>query len=79
MTVDELRTAVMALPLEEKKAFILETLQPLAREAMADPNFLSQLVPVFLGIVKESGLDLQQLIQFASMFAGGQPENAPRA
>jgi hypothetical protein len=79
MTVDELRTAVMALPLEEKKAFILETLQPLAKEAMADPNFLSQLVPVFLGIVKESGLDLQQLIQFASMFAGGQPGSTPQA
>jgi len=78
MTVDELRTAVMDLPLEEKKAFILETLQPLAREAMADPNFLSQLVPVFLGIVKESGLDLQQLVQFASMFAGGQPGSAPQ-
>ncbi len=30
-----------------------------------------QLLPVFLAIVKESGLDLQQLIQFAAMFGGG--------
>lgn len=65
----------MALPLEEKKAFILETLQPLSKEAMQDPSFLMQLFPVFLSIVRESGLDLQQLIQFASMF-GGAPASA---
>lgn len=75
MTVQELKTTVMALTLEEKKAFILETLQPLAKDAMADPSFLMQLLPVFLGIVKESGLDLQQLIQFAAMF-GGSPAAA---
>jgi hypothetical protein len=70
MTVQKLKESVMALPLEEKKVFILDTLQPLAKEAMQDPTFLMQLFPVFLAIVKESGLDLQQLIQFASMFGG---------
>ena len=71
MTVAELNSAVMALTPEQKKAFILETLPPLAKDAMADPSFLMQLLPVFLGIVKESGLDLQQLLQFAAMFGGG--------
>ena len=40
---------------------------------MADPSFLMQLFPVFLAIIRESGLDLQQLIQFAAMFGGGAP------
>ncbi len=75
MTVQKLKESVMALPLEEKKAFILETLQPLAKEAMQDPTFLMQLFPAFLAIIQESGLDLQQLIQFASMF-GGTPATA---
>jgi hypothetical protein len=75
MTIHKLKESVMALPLEEKKAFILETLQPLAKDAMQDPAFLMQLFPVFLAIVKESGLDLQQLIQFAAMF-GGAPASA---
>lgn len=70
MTAQQLKESVMALPLEEKKAFILETLQPLSKEAMQDPSFLMQLFPVFLAIVKESGLDLQQLVQFAAMFSG---------
>ena len=70
MTVDELKTAVMALPADEKKAFILETLQPLAKDALQDPSFLMQLLPVFLGIVKDSGVDLQQLLQFATLFGG---------
>jgi hypothetical protein len=68
MTAEELKTAVLALDAEEKKAFILETLPPLAKDAMQDPSFLMQLFPVFLGIIKESGLDLQQLLQFATMF-----------
>jgi hypothetical protein len=77
MTVHKLKESVMALPMEEKKAFILETLHPLAKEAMQDPSFLMQLFPVFLAIVKDSGLDLQQLIQFASMF-GGMPASAEK-
>ena len=70
MTVQELKTAVMALDTEQKQAFILEALPALAKDAMQDPAFLMQLLPVFLGIVKESGLDLQQLLQFASLMGG---------
>lgn len=70
MTVEELKQSVMALSVEEKKVFIIETLPGLARDAMQDPAFLMQLLPVFLAIVKESGLDLQQVIQFAAMFGG---------
>lgn len=76
MTVTELKAAVMALDTEQKQAFILETLPPLAKDAMADPSFLMQLLPVFLGIVKESGLDLQQLLQFAAMVGGGAANDA---
>lgn len=70
MTVAELKSAVLALSAEEKKAFILETLPDLAREGMQDPSFLMQLFPVFMGMLKESGLDLQQLLQFAAMMGG---------
>ncbi|TNF51338.1 MAG: hypothetical protein EP304_00670 [Deltaproteobacteria bacterium] len=62
MTQQEITDAVMALSLEEKQAFILETLPDLAKEAMEDKTFLMQLLPVFLGIVQESGLDLAQLM-----------------
>ena len=62
MTQQEITNAVMALSLEEKQAFILETLPGLAKEAMQDKSFLMQLLPVFLGIVQESGLDLAQLM-----------------
>jgi len=62
MTQQEITAAVMALSLEEKQAFILETLPGLAKDAMEDKTFLMQLLPVFLGIVQESGLDLAQLM-----------------
>ncbi|PLX85331.1 MAG: hypothetical protein C0617_04465 [Desulfuromonas sp.] len=70
MTIDELKGAVLALGADEKKAFILETLPELAKDAMQDPGFLTQLLPVFLGILKDSGMDLQQLLQLASMMSG---------
>lgn len=76
MTVQELKTAVMALDTTEKQAFIREALPSLAKDAMQDPSFMMQMLPIFLGIVKESGLDLQQLVQFAALM-GGAP-NAPR-
>lgn len=66
MTQQELSDAVMAMSLEEKKAFILSTLPGLAKDAMADKTFLMQLLPLFLGIVKESGLDLAQLLPLLS-------------
>ncbi len=62
MTQQEITDAVMALSLEEKKAFIIKTLPGLAKDAMEDKSFLMQLLPVLLGIVKESGLDLAQLL-----------------
>jgi hypothetical protein len=67
MTVEELKTAVMALSTEEKKTFILETLPDLAGDVIKEPGFMMQLFPVLLGILKESGMDLQQLLQFATM------------
>ena len=67
MTVEELKTAVMALSLEEKKTFILEALPDLAGDVIKEPGFMMQLFPVLLGILKESGMDLQQLLQFATM------------
>lgn len=62
MTQQEIINAVVALSLEEKKAFIINTLPDLAKDAMEDKSFLLQLLPIFLGIVKESGLDLAQLL-----------------
>ncbi len=70
MTVEELKTAVLALDDEQKKAFILETLPSMAQDVMKDPTFMMQLFPVFLGILKESGMDLQQLLQLATMMGG---------
>ena len=72
MTQQELTDALMALSLEEKKAFIVNTLPGLAKEAMEDKSFLLQLLPVFLGIVKESGLDLAQLLPLISSMPMGE-------
>jgi len=66
MTQQEMTDAVMALSLEEKKSFIIETLPSLAKDAMQDKTFLPQLLPVLLGIVKESGLGLAQLLPLLS-------------
>jgi hypothetical protein len=62
MTQQEITDAVMAMSLEDKKAFIIQTLPGLAKDAMTDKSFLLQMLPVFLGIVKDSGLDLAQLL-----------------
>jgi hypothetical protein len=74
MTVEEIKTALMALSTEEKKAFILETLPDLAGEVIKEPGFMMQLFPVLLGILKESGMDLQQLLQFATMMGDQQKQ-----
>lgn len=71
MSIEELQAAIMALSTEEKQKFILNTLPDLAKEAMEDSSFMMQLLPVFLGIVKQSGLDIQQLLQFAALHGGG--------
>ncbi|MBW6512302.1 MAG: hypothetical protein K0A93_09380 [Desulfuromonadaceae bacterium] len=62
MTQQELSDAVMTLSLEDKKKFIITTLPNLAKDAMEDPGFLLELLPIMLGIVKDSGLDLAQLM-----------------
>lgn len=73
MTQQELTDAVMALSLEEKKAFIVNTLPGLAKDAMEDKTFLLQMLPVILGIVKESGLDFAQLLPLL-----GSPQKNPQ-
>lgn len=70
MSIEELQSAIMSLSTEEKQKFILNTLPDLASEAMQDPTFMMKLLPVFLGIVKQSGLDIQQLLQFAALQGG---------
>jgi hypothetical protein len=72
MTQQEITDAVMALSLEEKKTFIIETLPALAKDAMVDKSFLLQLLPVLLGIVKESGLDLAQLLPLLNTMPMGE-------
>ena len=72
MTQQELTDAVMALSLEEKKAFIINTLPDLAKDAMEDKSFLLQMLPIFLGIVKEAGLDLAQLLPLISSMPMGE-------
>lgn len=67
MNTDELKAALLGLSIEEKKTFILETLPDLAGDVIKEPGFMMQLFPVLLGILKESGMDLQQLIQLATM------------
>lgn len=72
MSPEEIKTALLGLSKEEKQAFILETLPDLAKEVIQEPGFMMQLFPVMLEILKESGMDLQQLMQFATMMGNPQ-------
>ncbi len=72
MTVEEIKAALLALSMEEKKAFVLGTLPELSKDLIKEPGFMLQLFPVLLGILKESGMDLQQLMQLASMMQQNQ-------
>ncbi len=72
MTVEEIKAALLALSMEEKKAFVLGTLPELSKDLIKEPGFMLQLFPVLLGILKESGMDLQQLLQLASMMQQNQ-------
>lgn len=67
MTTEEIKSALLGLSKEEKQAFILETLPDLTKDVINEPGFMMQLFPVFLGILKESGVDLQQLLQMMTM------------
>ncbi len=69
MTPEELKEAVLALDSDARKAFLLDALPELAKDAMQDQMFLIQLFPIFLKLLKESGIELAQLLQMASMFA----------
>lgn len=74
MTVADLKSALMALTVEEKKEFILATLPGLTRDVIKEPGFMLQLFPVLLGILKESGMDMQQLLQLATMLSSQQSQ-----
>ena len=67
MSTEEIKSALLGLSIEEKKAFIIDTLPELTKDVIKEPGFMMQLFPVLLGILKESGMDLQQLLQFATM------------
>jgi hypothetical protein len=71
MSVDELKNAVLALEGDEKKQLLLQTLPQLSREVMQDRDFLMQLLPIFMGLIKDSRIDLGQLAQM--MMNGNRP------
>ena len=70
MNVEELKQEVMQLTTAEKQEFILTALPDLAEEALQDSGFMLRLLPIMLEIVKKSGIDMQQLMQFAAMQQG---------
>ncbi len=74
MSSEEIKSALLGLSNEEKKAFILDTLPELTKDIINEPGFMMQLFPVLLGILKESGMDLQQLLQFATMMSAQDQE-----
>jgi hypothetical protein len=76
MSVDELKDAVLALETDEKKQLLLQTLPQLSREVMQDREFLMQLLPIFMGLIKDSGIDLGQLAQMAMMMNNNRPPQA---
>jgi len=71
MNPEQLKAAVKAMDPESKKAFILNALPDLVKEAMQDRMFLMQLFPIFVTILQESGIELQQLLQLASLLDPG--------
>jgi hypothetical protein len=74
MSAEDIQTALLQMSQEEKQAFILDTLPLLAKDVIHEPGFMMRLFPVLLGILKESGMDLQQLLQFASMMSAQQQQ-----
>jgi len=78
MTYEEIKAEVLVLESEDKKRLILETFPELSRDAIKDPGFIMQLFPVFLGVLRESGMELQQLVQLASMFGGSKAGEATK-
>ncbi len=74
MTTEAIKSALLELTIEEKKAVIIDTLPALTKDVIKEPGFMMQLFPVLLGILKESGMDLQQLLQFATMMGEQQKQ-----
>jgi len=72
---EEIKRAVLTLDAADKKRLVLETFPELSRDAIKDPGFVMQLFPPFLDVLRESGLDLQQLVKLVGML-GGTPQNA---
>ena len=72
MNYQEIKTEVLALSDAEKKQLILETFPDLSRDAIKDPGFIMQLFPMFLGVMRESGMDLKQLVKLAAILGGNQ-------
>ena len=72
MSSQEIKAALLGLSTEEKQTFIIDTLPELAKDVIKEPGFMIQLFPVLLGILKESGMDLQQLLQMASLMGAQQ-------
>jgi hypothetical protein len=75
MTVTEIKTALLGLSAEDKKSLIIEVLPLLVKDVIKEPEFMLQLFPVLLGILKESGMDLQQLMQLATMMGEQQEQS----
>ena len=75
MSPEELKSALMGLSREEKKTFILDALPELTDEMLQEPGFMMELFPVLLGILKQSGMDLQQLAQMAVLFSDAPDKN----
>lgn len=74
MTNAEIKSALLGLSKEDKQTFIIDTLPELAKEVIKEPGFMLQLLPVLLDILKESGMDLQQLLQLATMMGSQQEQ-----
>lgn len=72
MSVNELQSQVLALTEDEQKEFILNLLPEIAPTLGSDQAFLMRLFPVMMALVKESGIDIQQLVQMAAMFSSAQ-------
>ena len=70
MNYEEIKNEVLELSSEDKKRLIIETFPEISKDAIKDPGFVMQLFPMFLSVLRESGMDLQQLVKLAGMLGG---------
>ncbi len=75
MNVEELKQEIMQLSTAEKQEFILTALPEISEEALQDSGFMLRLLPVLLNMVKKSGIDLHQLMQFVALQQGSTSED----